>query len=468
DDLMHAYFHKYFLDLNQTCEDLEELFVQRELAFVEKQVKCQMRAATSKEDVLHLAESWQESFRQGGSVRQKDAFQLATRMISEEATMIINRPTELVRQAATYTWLHKMGLTLDTQNPQYTSLEDALKDVEGDRLFAATIRPEDVFFLAQEQLRQPSEPALCRHADVKVLISEQAEHFQQATFKEKCRRYHSEVCRMLAPLGRDPASLWRICEEFFGMENPESNGEAFSELLQGALQVRSSGEELAAIEEVKVLTQGVGNSESCLGLVFREQLQFSIEHFCSSVVEAAFGELQVMLFADCKLQLQDKLKELGVDVLAVKPNHSWGTDKADKAWNIALRSAMALQTVLKHQATFKPFQKMGLQLPPIKWVSKFSNKALECWKDHVCRCSSEEDVIEYKDTFEQAVACLYERGNSFSAAGEEIEVRVRFSLVLFPVRFELSPALLQEICPRLQFHADSPMALEDKRGHSLG
>ena len=179
--------------------------------------------------------------------------------------------------------------------------------------------------------------------------------------------------------------------------------------------MRSSGEELAAIEEVKVLTQGVGNSESCLGLVFREQLQFSIEHFCSSVVEAAFGELQVMLFADCKLQLQDKLKELGVDVLAVKPNHSWGTDKADKAWNIALRSAMALQTVLKHQATFKPFQKMGLQLPPIKWVSKFSNKALECWKDHVCRCSSEEDVIEYKDTFEQAVACLYERGNSFSA-----------------------------------------------------
>ena len=44
---------------------------------------------------------------------------------------------------------------------------------------------------------------------------------------------------MLAPLGRDPASLWRICEEFFGMENPESNGEAFSELLQGALQART-------------------------------------------------------------------------------------------------------------------------------------------------------------------------------------------------------------------------------------
>ena len=107
--------------------------------------------------------------------------------------MIINRPTELVRQAATYTWLHKMGLTLDTQNPQYTSLEDALKDVEGDRLFAATIRPEDVFFLAQEQLRQPAEPALCRHADVKKLISEQAEAFQQAAFKERCRRYHLEV-----------------------------------------------------------------------------------------------------------------------------------------------------------------------------------------------------------------------------------------------------------------------------------
>ncbi|CAK9027891.1 unnamed protein product, partial [Durusdinium trenchii] len=456
DDLMQRYFHKHFLDVLGVCEDLEELFVERELDFVEKQVKCQMRAATSKEDVLRLAESWQESFRVGGSVRQKEAFQLATRMISEEATMIINRPKELVQRATTYTWLHKLGLTLDTQHLQYMSLGDALKDVEADPLFAAAIRPEDVFFLAQEQLRQPAEPALCRHADVKKLISEQAEAFQQAAFKERCRRYHLEVCRLLAPLGRDPASVWMICEEFLRVENPESNGEAFSKFLQGALQVCSSGEELAAIEEVNVLAQGIGISESRLSAVFREQLQFSIEHFCSSVVEAAFGELQVMLFSDCKLQLHDKLKELGVDVLAVKPNHSWG---ADKAWNIALRSSTALQTVLKHQATFKPFQKMGLQLPPIKWVSKFSNKALECWKDHVCRSSSEEDVIEYKDTFEQAVACLYERGNSFSAAGEEIEVRVRFSLVLFPVRFELSPDLLHKICPRLQFHADSPMAL---------
>eukprot|EP00435_Cladocopium_sp_Y103_P016873 s3071_g4.t1 len=235
----------------------------------------------------------------------------------------------------------------------------------------------------------------------------------------------------------------------------------------------SSGDQLAAIEEMKGLASSfkpVSHGSSGLDPRLLKSLQASVQSFCESIVEDSFSDFQVALFGD-EQQIQYSLKEAGVSRYTLKQLKTCWPNTTSFA--VALSSREDLQKIVALQSTYKPFQRMGVRLPSISWVSKFSQKAVDTWKDHVRKSCKESDVIEYKESFGQEVASRYEAGNNyFSAAGERVELRVRFSLVLFPISFLASQEMsdmLQKALPDVQLDLDSLMLLEHKGGErSIG
>lgn len=242
-----------------------------------------------------------------------------------------------------------------------------------------------------------------------------------------------------------------------------------AETVSGFRPQVGSGDQLAAIEEMKGLASSsdpVSHGRSGLDPRLRKSLQTSIQSFCESIVEASFSDFQVALFGD-ERQIHNSLKEAGVSLYTLK---QLKTCWPNTSFAVALSSREDLQKIVALQSTYKPFQHMGVRLPSVLWVSKFSQKAVDRWKDHVRRACKEIDVIEYKESFGQEVASLYEAGNNcFSAAGESVELRVRFSLVLFPVSFSVSEGMsdmLRKALPDVQLDLDSLMVLEHKGGES--
>lgn len=212
---------------------------------------------------------------------------------------------------------------------------------------------------------------------------------------------------------------------------------------------------LSVVSSVVISVHAGGGLDSKM----QRTLQAAVETFCESIVEASFSDFQVALFGD-ERQVQDSLKEAGVSRFTLKQLQTW-QDRT--CFAVALSSREDLQKIVGMQPTYKPFQEMGVRLPSIVWVSKFSQKALESWKDHVRSSWKEADTIEYKESFGQEVAVRYEAGNNcFSAGGEPVEVRVCFSLVLFPINFQVSAEILQKALPGVQVDLASLMMLEGK------
>lgn len=218
-----------------------------------------------------------------------------------------------------------------------------------------------------------------------------------------------------------------------------------------------SGDQLAAIEEVKVLVLALRGDK--LDTKTQQTLRSAVESFCESIVETSFGDFQVALLGD-EPQIHSNLKDVGVSRYSLKRlPRSW----KDATFAVVLSSQEDLKKIVMLQAKFKPFQKMGLRLPSVSWVSKFCQNALRIWKDHVRRSCPENNVIEYKESFGQDVASLYEAGsNNFSAAGENVELRMRFSLILFPLSCSIPAKILQKALPEVELDLDSLVTLEDK------
>ena len=229
-----------------------------------------------------------------------------------------------------------------------------------------------------------------------------------------------------------------------------------------------SGDQLAAIEEVKALASEM-NGRSGLDSRHLTCLKASVQCFCESVVEVSFSDFQVALFGE-EQTVQDSLKEAGVSQYTLKKLQTSPPNAS--CFAVVLSCRQDLQKIVALQSSYKPLQHMGVRLPPISWVSKFCQNALDSWKPHVRRACKEDDVIEYKESFGQEIASRYEPGNNcFSAAGEQVELRVRFSLVLFPISFagpEDMYGVLQSALPDVTLNLDSLMLLEDKGEHSNG
>lgn len=193
---MQGQFEKHFRQILTLVQSLSQLCIERELSFAMKEVELQMRSATTADRVSEILSSFQ--MHTGAKLvkhfgMEHENVVSALDKVSKNAQAIVMRPQQISEQKMQYFLKRKLGA--DTQE-MAEPLEEWLKRVDGEKLFAMLFRPDElplVETMVLDALKQPAEPLLCQHQDVKSLVLEQLNMMEQAHFVEKCRRFHLEL-----------------------------------------------------------------------------------------------------------------------------------------------------------------------------------------------------------------------------------------------------------------------------------
>ena len=65
------------------------------------------------------------------------------------------------------------------------------------------------------------------------------------------------------------------------------------------------------------------------------------------------------------------------------------------------------------------FKDLGVWVPRFRWTSEFDETAREGWQQHVASSSEEDNLIQYKDSFEEEVQ-KYDAGDTYHVGGKDI------------------------------------------------
>ncbi|CAE7869955.1 unnamed protein product, partial [Symbiodinium necroappetens] len=205
-------------------------------------------------------------------------------------------------------------------------------------------------------------------------------------------------------------------------------------------------------------------------------VRVAVREVCKSLEDAAFSDFQAAFFNDSEEDLRKLIQDIafaafmsgatGTDYTGVSSfrTEPLRTDFGKACFRVVFACQGDLQKITCQHFKILPFKQLGIRLPRARWVSKFSEKALGSWGQHVAYSNREGGIIEYQDSFEQDVMSLCDEGDSFMAGGESILIRCRFNLILFPIRFPISDSIMSDCSvPDVQVHSGMTIGKEDNQ-----